>query len=178
MTLDQIEDAYPDLVQALVDHPGIGLLMVRTADHGAIAVGKKGIHFLDEDRVEGEDPLAIYGELAATRCGASTTSTNVGDIAVVSLYDPETGEIAAFEELIGAHGGLGGAADAAVPALPGRLGAGPGAAHRRAHGLPQLRRWMEQHLGMHFGPHATSPVSGVESDAGAVLVTPQAPAAD
>ena len=34
---------------------------------------------------------------------------HVGDIAVISMYDPETEEIAAFEELIGAHGGLGGA---------------------------------------------------------------------
>jgi putative membrane protein len=27
---------------------------------------------------------------------------------VNSLYDPETGEVAAFEELVGCHGGLGG----------------------------------------------------------------------
>ena len=33
----------------------------------------------------------------------------MGDLAVVSFFDPETQEIAAFEELIGAHGGLGGA---------------------------------------------------------------------
>ena len=32
---------------------------------------------------------------------------HVGDIAVISFYDPEAGEIASFEELIGAHGGLG-----------------------------------------------------------------------
>ena len=153
MTLGEIDDAYPDLVKALVAHPGIGLLMVRTAAHGPIAVGKKGIHFLDEDRVEGEDPLALYGDLAARPCGASTASTNVGDIALVSLYDPETGEIAAFEELIGAHGGLGGAQTRPFLLYPAdwELDQGP------LIGAPmvyrQLRRWMERHLGMHFGPH-------------------------
>jgi hypothetical protein len=30
------------------------------------------------------------------------------DIVVISLYEPETDEVAAFEELIGSHGGLGG----------------------------------------------------------------------
>ncbi|MGD9406178.1 MAG: hypothetical protein PVH95_13620, partial [Anaerolineae bacterium] len=30
------------------------------------------------------------------------------DILVSSFHDPETGEVAAFEELIGSHGGLGG----------------------------------------------------------------------
>ncbi|MFN2244114.1 MAG: hypothetical protein ACK2U2_17605, partial [Anaerolineae bacterium] len=30
------------------------------------------------------------------------------DVLVSSFHDPETGEVAAFEELIGSHGGLGG----------------------------------------------------------------------
>jgi hypothetical protein len=30
------------------------------------------------------------------------------DILVMSLHDPLTGEVAAFEELVGCHGGLGG----------------------------------------------------------------------
>jgi hypothetical protein len=32
----------------------------------------------------------------------------VPDILVNSLYDPEADEVAAFEELVGSHGGLGG----------------------------------------------------------------------
>jgi putative membrane protein len=37
----------------------------------------------------------------------------VADIMVNSLYDPETDEVAAFEELVGSHGGMGG--DQTVP---------------------------------------------------------------
>ena len=42
MTLEEIEEAYPDLVEALANHPGIGVLMVRSAEHGLICVGKNG----------------------------------------------------------------------------------------------------------------------------------------
>ncbi len=34
--------------------------------------------------------------------------THAPDILFLSQYDPELGEVAAFEELIGSHGGLGG----------------------------------------------------------------------
>jgi len=155
MTLDQIEAAYPDLVEALANHPGIGVLMLRTPDHGAIAVGKQGIRFLDEDRVEGEDPLAAYGELAATALRRLDGLEHVGDIALISLYDPETSEIAAFEELIGAHGGLGGPQTRPFLLYPSdwELDLAP------LIGAPmvyqQLRRWMERELDMRFGPHAT-----------------------
>jgi len=33
---------------------------------------------------------------------------NVGDIVLNSCLDPDTQEVAAFEELVGSHGGLGG----------------------------------------------------------------------
>jgi hypothetical protein len=80
----------------------------------------------------------------------------VGDIAVISLYDPETAEIAAFEELIGAHGGLGGAQTRPFLLYPSdwELDLAP------LIGAPmvyqQLRRWMERELGMRFGPQDAS----------------------
>jgi uncharacterized membrane protein YvlD (DUF360 family) len=173
MTLGQIEDTYPDLVQALVGHPGIGVLMVRTADHGAIAVGKKGIHFLDEDRVEGEDPLTPYGELAVAALKRLDGIEHVGDLAVVSLHDPETGEIAAFEELIGAHGGLGGPQTRPFLLYPAdwELDLAP------LIGAPmvyqQLRRWMEQHLGMTFGQtRPAAAAAGVTPEPDQALATP------
>ena len=151
MTLEEIDELYPDLTQALANHPGIGILMVRTADRGAVAVGKRGIHFLDDDRVEGEDPLTLYGDLAPAALRRLDEIEHVGDIAVVSIYDPESGEIAAFEELIGAHGGLGGAQTRPFLLYPSdwELDLGP------LIGAPmvyqQLRAWMERELGMKFG---------------------------
>jgi hypothetical protein len=151
LTLEAIEEAYPDLVDALANHPGIGVLMVRSAAHGLICVGRKGIHFVDEERIEGEDPLAVYGELAVAAFKRLDGIAHVGDVAVVSQFDPDTQEIAAFEELIGAHGGLGGAQTRPFLLYPAdwELDQGP------LIGAPmvyrQLRAWMERELGMTFG---------------------------
>ncbi len=82
--------------------------MVRTASHGAVAVGAKGVHYLDEDRVEGEDPLAKFGEHAITGLRRVDGMEHCGDLVAISLLDEATDEVAAFEELIGSHGGLGG----------------------------------------------------------------------
>jgi uncharacterized membrane protein YvlD (DUF360 family) len=151
LTLEQIDEAYPDLVKALANHPGVGVLIVRSAEHGLICVGRKGIHYVDEDRVEGEDPLAVYGEHAVAAVKRLDSIDHVGDVAVVSFFDPETQEIAAFEELIGAHGGLGGAQTRPFLLYPAdwELDKAP------LLGAPmvyqQLRAWMERELGMTFG---------------------------
>ena len=151
LTLEQIDEAYPDLVEALANHPGIGVLIVRSAANGLICVGRDGIHFIEEGRVEGEDPLAVYGEHAVAAIKRLDTIDHVGDVAVISFYDPEMQEIAAFEELIGAHGGLGGAQTRPFLLHPAdwELNLAP------LIGAPmvyqQLRTWMEHELGMTFG---------------------------
>jgi hypothetical protein len=43
---------------------------------------------------------------------------HVGDIIVLGAFDPDTGEVAAFEELVGSHGGLGGAQTEALLVHP------------------------------------------------------------
>jgi hypothetical protein len=138
-------------VEALANHPGIGVLIVRSAAHGLICVGRNGINYLEEERIEGEDPLAVYGEHAVAAVKRLDAIDHVGDIAVVSFFDPDMQEIAAFEELIGAHGGLGGAQTRPFLLYPAdwELDQGP------LIGAPmvyqQLRSWMEQKLGMQFG---------------------------
>ena len=56
LTVEELEDLHPELVSTLAAHPGVGVLMVRSSEHGAVAFGPKGVRYLDEDRVEGEDP--------------------------------------------------------------------------------------------------------------------------
>ena len=56
LTVEELEDLHPELVATLAAHPGVGLLMVRSSEHGAVVFGPKGVRYLDEDRVEGEDP--------------------------------------------------------------------------------------------------------------------------
>ena len=108
MSLENIARHYPALVESLSNHPGVGLLMVRSETQGAMAIGKDGIRFLDQDRVEGVDPTVKYGEYAVGSLKRLDQMANVSDIVAISLLDPDTEEVAAFEELIGSHGGLGG----------------------------------------------------------------------
>ena len=108
VTLERIEALYPQLVPALREHPGVGFLLVRSERQGALAIGAKGIHFLDEDRVEGEDPLAPFGPNAADHLRRTDAFPHCADLMLNSTYWPEFGEVAAFEELVGSHGGMGG----------------------------------------------------------------------
>jgi len=108
VSLERIEELYPQLMPALRDHPGIGFVMVRSERSGALAVGKRGTAFLDEDRVEGEDPLAPFGPNAADHLRRTDGFPHCADLMVNSTLWPQFGEVAAFEELVGSHGGLGG----------------------------------------------------------------------
>jgi uncharacterized membrane protein YvlD (DUF360 family) len=108
VSLERLDELHPRLVPALRDHPGIAFLMVRSERHGAVAIGASGKHFLDERRVEGDDPLAPFGPNAADHLRRTDAFPHCPDVMLNSTYWDETGEVAAFEELVGSHGGLGG----------------------------------------------------------------------
>jgi uncharacterized membrane protein YvlD (DUF360 family) len=108
VTLERIEALYPGLMPALCDHPGVGFVLVRSERFGAIAVGRAGTRYLSDDRVEGEDPLAPFGPNAADHLRRTDGFPHCADLMVNSTLWPQFGEVAAFEELVGSHGGLGG----------------------------------------------------------------------
>jgi len=108
LSYEQINKTFPDVINGLVEHEGVGFVMVRSEAEGAMVIGANGIQFLDDGRIEGEDPLAPFTPHAAAHLRRSDSFPHVADIMVNSLYDPESGEVAAFEELVGSHGGLGG----------------------------------------------------------------------
>jgi hypothetical protein len=83
-------------------------VMARSDRDGAVAIGDRGINFLDEARVEGEDPLLPFGPNAARHLLRTDGFAHCADLMINSTYWPEFGEVAAFEELVGSHGGLGG----------------------------------------------------------------------
>jgi hypothetical protein len=73
-----------------------------------MAIGKRGVNFLDQGRVEGVDPLAPYGLNAAEHVRRTDGFPHCPDIVINSALWPEFDEVAAFEELVGSHGGMGG----------------------------------------------------------------------
>jgi uncharacterized membrane protein YvlD (DUF360 family) len=108
LTLEEIEARHPELLPALRAHPHVGWLLVRSTEHGAVALGARGVHYLADGRVEGEDPLAPFSPTAPRHLLRTDGFQHVADIMVGSFYDPELEEGCAFEELICFHGGIGG----------------------------------------------------------------------
>ncbi|HEX7290649.1 MAG TPA: alkaline phosphatase family protein, partial [Conexibacter sp.] len=108
VTLEQIESRRPGLLDALRTHPGIGFVLVRSQQDGPVVLGANGRVVLDTGTVEGEDPLAPFGPRAAAHVKRTDAFPACPDVVVNSAYWEETDEVAAFEELVGSHGGLGG----------------------------------------------------------------------
>ena len=117
ITLSELNAAYPGMVEALVQHEGIGMVLGYEDDMTVTVLGKRGRHNLHTGVVVGEDPVAPYA--AAAGIAAASIEKRVwqlkrvmefpsaGDLWVISTLYPD-GTVAALEELIGNHGGLGG----------------------------------------------------------------------
>jgi hypothetical protein len=116
----ELHRRFPRLVDGLALHPGVGFVVVMDHD-GPIALGNRGSHRLDDGHIEGEDPLAPFGAHAPEFVTRVAHRPEAPDIYVNSLVDPGTEEVAAFEGLVGCHGGLGGWQDRAMVVVPADL---------------------------------------------------------
>ncbi len=108
ITLEEIEGLFPGLLAHLVQHEGIGWVMVQSSEHEGVVIGKNGRYYLNDDHIEGENPLADFGPNAARHLKRYNQFPDAPDLYINSFYNVETNEVAAFEELIGCHGGMGG----------------------------------------------------------------------
>lgn len=108
---EDVERLLPTLLPGLRALDGVGVVLTRRADGVLVVESATGWRALGPDGVvdgDGEDPLAPYGSLAADDLRHLDRCDHVGDVVVLGDYDPALGEVAAFEELVGSHGGLGG----------------------------------------------------------------------
>ncbi len=108
LSAEQIAEAHPRLLDTLAAHPGIGFVMVRSQAHGTLIIGGAGRRRLNDDFVEGQDPLAHFDATTADHLRRHDRFPHCPDILVNSMYDPSANEVAPFEEFMGSHGGLGG----------------------------------------------------------------------
>jgi hypothetical protein len=136
-TLEALAREWPALIPGLAGHPGIGFVAGVDDDGRAWAIGARGRHDIAGGAVEGEDPLAGYGPHAARVLGRALLLPEAPDLYVNSSLDPVTGDVAAFEGLVGSHGGLGGWQDRAVLLGPADLMAD---LPERIEGADQLHR--------------------------------------
>jgi len=98
----------------------VGFVVVDTVDFGPVALGRGGERRLRDGVVVGVDPLARFGPYAPEFVLRAATMAEAPDIYVNSLVD-DLDEVAAFEGLVGCHGGLGGWQDRAMLVHPTAL---------------------------------------------------------
>ncbi len=125
LDLAEITARWPRLVPGLLSHPGVGFVVAATPA-GPVALGPGGRRELVTGDVEGTDPLAPFGRHAPGRVRAMAELDEAPDLYVNSTVEPGTLEVAAFEDLVGCHGGLGGWQDRGVLVAPADLDLGPG----------------------------------------------------
>nr|WP_202436789.1 alkaline phosphatase family protein [Streptomyces sp. SID5910] len=150
MSREEIDARHPALLPTLANHPGVGFLLVRSEEHGGLVLGARGAE-IPLDRLDDDPgPLAPFGPGAADAVRRTHSFPHTADIMVNSFHDPADGEVLAFEEQIGSHGGLGGAQSRAFLLSPAVLSAPAdegtdivGAEH--VHRI--LRRWLRESNG-------------------------------
>ncbi|MET7711592.1 phage holin family protein [Streptomyces sp. NPDC005407] len=152
LSREQIERRHPALLSTLANHPGIGFLLVGSEEHGSLVLCPGGAE-VPVTELSDDGPLAAFGPGAAEAVRRTDSFPHVADIMVNSMYDPGRGNVHAFEEQIGSHGGLGGEQsqpfllsplDLSAPLSPGAPGE-PGAelvGAERVHRV--LRRWLRE----------------------------------
>ena len=121
LTVEEIDEHHPRLIQSLREHPHVGWVLVHSSEHGPIVLGAGGAQFLQDGRIEGDDPLAAFSPNAALHLRRTDEFAHAADIMVGSFYDPYLDEGCAFEELISFHGGLGGPQTRPFLLYPARL---------------------------------------------------------
>ncbi|MFI0924532.1 phage holin family protein [Streptomyces sp. NPDC021012] len=173
MTREEIDRRHPALLRTLAHHPGIGFVLVASAEHGSVVLGPDGVEVPVAELAD-DGPLAVFGRGAARAVRRTDGFPHVADIMVNSMYDPATGTVHAFEEQIGSHGGLGGEQshafllsppDLSPPVREGEELVGAERVHR------VLRRWLRESSGpqvplglLEISPSTGAPESVLPAD--------------
>lgn len=105
--LADVESMAPGLLTSLLQHPGIGLVLVRDGDR-TLALHREGRTWLETAAAEEYEFLRLYDEpeLVRTQLIDLANMPSAGDLLVFGAYDGHT--VVNFEDHGGAHGGLGG----------------------------------------------------------------------
>lgn len=117
LVLEEVRERWEHLVPGLAAHPGVGLVVARTSAGEPVAVGARGLRWLDSGRVEGADPLEGWPERTAADLSRAVGLPDAGDLLLVSAVTP-MGHVHAFEGQVGSHGGVGGPQNEAILIYP------------------------------------------------------------
>ena len=107
-TYEQIEADFPGFVEKLLNTKGIGVALIRAEKDEHLCVSKNGVINLKTKVVQGINPLLQYEFNNTDALLKLTKMKQAPDVQVISDFNRNSGEVHAFEELVGNHGGIGG----------------------------------------------------------------------
>ncbi len=119
-TYEQIDVEFPDLIDNIIRTEGVGMVIMR-AKNGPICKSAGGTIELESGKITDRNPLLNYSKYDQQSLIRLMKMKDAPDIAIISSYDEVTGEVYAFEELVGNHGGLGGWQTEAILLHPKKL---------------------------------------------------------
>lgn len=108
LTYEELNSYFPELIPGIINNEYVGFILVNSAEHGDLAIGKNGTYYLDSGKIDGENPLIGFGDNIVRHLKRTSSFEHTQDILVNSFYDEKADEVCAFEELVGSHGGVGG----------------------------------------------------------------------
>ncbi len=111
LNLDDIRQLHPGLVEALANHPGLGLVAARRQGGDPVALCDDGVRNLITGELAGStDPLAPFDERDrwAGELAQLMNYSDTGDLVINGAWLPDRGRIVVLEEQTSSHGGLGG----------------------------------------------------------------------
>jgi predicted AlkP superfamily pyrophosphatase or phosphodiesterase/uncharacterized membrane protein YvlD (DUF360 family) len=119
-TLEQITNDFPKLIENIIGTNGVGMAMIRSTN-GPVCRSINGEINLKNGKIIDTNPLEKYSVHDKNSLLRLMNMKNAPDIAIISEYNEVTGEVYAFEELVGNHGGLGGWQTEAILLHPKKL---------------------------------------------------------
>ena len=108
LTYEELNSYFPKLIPGIINNEYVGFILVKSQEHGDLAIGKNGTYYLDSGEIKGENPIEGFGDNIVRHLKRTSSFEHTPDILVNSFYDKEADEVCAFEELVGSHGGAGG----------------------------------------------------------------------
>ena len=108
LTYEELNNYFPKLIPGIINNEYVGFILVKSQEHGDLAIGKDGTYYLDSGEIEGKNPLEGFGDNIVRHLKRTSSFEHTPDILVNSFYDEKADEVCAFEELVGSHGGAGG----------------------------------------------------------------------
>ena len=139
--LEEIERRWPDLLPGLVDHAGVGFLLVHSEEFGPVVLGRDGAAPAGTGVVIGEDPLLPLRPARRRAGGPASTFPHCADVVINSRLRPRHRRGVGVRAARRLARRAGRAAAARVPAPP-RRAARPGEIVGAEHLHRVLRGWL------------------------------------